>query len=223
MRVARKPRTGAPLDVPAPPFDYNPSAWGQRIPICVLAMVAFFIATYMGLYQWDLIDGVWDPFFGESTMNVLDSDVSRGMERWIHFPDSPLGALAYLGDAIFGLAGSTRRWQYRPWLVILFGIDVIPLGIVSGVLVVLQGAIVGAWCFPCLVTAAISFILVVFAYDEVWATLQYLKRVWNHTHDRRVLWDTFWGRRVAAAEEVALADGVEREARRNAARKEAVR
>lgn len=204
MRVARRPCTGPPLDVAPPPFDYNPSGWGQRIPIVILAMVAFFIATYMGLYQWRLIDSVWDPFFGASTAYVLDSDVSEDMRRWLHFPDSPLGAMAYLGDAIFGLAGSTRRWQYRPWLVILFGIDVIPLGIVSGVLVVLQGVVVGEWCFLCLVTAAISFTLVAFAYDEVWATLLYLRRVWRRTRSLRACWDTFAGRRVDAAAEVAL-------------------
>ena len=29
----------------------------------------------------------------------------------------------HLGDAVLGLAGSTRRWQYRPWMVILFGAE----------------------------------------------------------------------------------------------------
>ena len=108
------------------------------------------------------------------------------------------------GDLIFGLAGSTRRWQYRPWMVLLFGLDVIPLGIVSAVLVVLQGAVVGAWCFLCLVTAAISLILVALAYDEVWSTLLYLGRVWRKTHSAKLVWNTFWGRPYGLAEEVAL-------------------
>jgi uncharacterized membrane protein len=119
-------------------------------------------------------------------------------------PDGALGAIAYLGDALFGLAGSTRRWQYRPWMVILFGIDVIPLGIISAVLVVMQGAVVGAWCFLCLVTAAISLVLVLLAYDEVWTTLLYLRRVWKRTHDRGVMWRTFWGQPVPEADDVAL-------------------
>ena len=193
------------LETPAPPWNYNPSAWGQRVPLCLLAAVAFLIASYMALYQWRLIDNVWDPVFGEQTRNVLDSDVSARMQRWFHIPDAALGAIAYLGDLIFGLAGSTRRWQYRPWLVVLFGLDVIPLGIVSVVLVVLQGTMVGSWCFLCLVTAAISLLLILFAYDEVWSSLLYLYRVWLKARSPQVLWDTFWGRASRVADEAALA------------------
>jgi uncharacterized membrane protein len=193
------------LNVNAPPWKHNPSSWSQRIPICILAGVAFLIAAYMALYQWRLVGSVWDPVFGEQTRHVLDSEVSEQMRRWFRIPDAGLGALAYLGDLIFGLAGSTRRWQYRPWLVLLFGLDVIPLGIVSAVLVVMQGTVVGAWCFLCLVTAVISLILVGLAYYEVWSTLLYLKRVWRKTRSRRTLWNVFWGRASRDADSVALA------------------
>jgi hypothetical protein len=192
------------LHVNAPPWDYNPSEWNQRIPICLLATVAFVIAAYMALYQWRLISDVWDPIFGGQSKQVLDSTVSERMRYWFGMPDAALGAIAYLGDAIFGLAGSTRRWQYRPWMVLLFGIDVIPLGIVSAVLVFLQGAVVGAWCFLCLVTAVISLVLVYLAYDEVWSCLLYLRRVWRRTRDPRVLWNVFWGRAEPVANDVAL-------------------
>lgn len=191
------------LHIPAPPWDYNPSSWSQRLPICALAAVAGLIATYMALYQWRVIDSVWDPVFGEQTAKVLDSDVSEKMRHWMLVPDAALGAVGYFSEALLGLAGSTRRWQFRPWLVILFGIDVIPLGIVSVILVVLQGTVVGFWCFPCLVTAAISVLLVYWAYDEVWSSLRFLKQVWDRTHDRTVLWRTFWG--GAPPEAVALA------------------
>jgi hypothetical protein len=186
-----------------PPWDYNPSAWRQRVPICLLAAVGFLIAVYMGLYQWRLISHVWDPVFGEQSQRVLDSNVSDWMRRLFHVPDAAFGAFAYLGDAIFGLAGSTRRWHYRPWLVVLFGIDVIPLGIVSAILVVLQGAVVGSWCFLCIVTAIISLVLVIMAYDEVWSCLLYLHRVWKNTRSRRLLWDTFWGRPSEEAAQIA--------------------
>jgi uncharacterized membrane protein len=200
------PTTPNHLDAIAPPWDYNPSAWRQRVPICILAGVAFFIATYMALYQWRLIDNVWDPVFGDQSRRVLDSDVSETMRHWLGMPDAALGAIAYLGDAIYGLAGSTRRWQYRPWMTILFGIDVIPLGIVSSILVVLQGSVVGYWCFLCLVTAAISLLLVYWAYDEVWSCLLYLRRVWWQTRDPRLLWDVIWGKASARANEVALGE-----------------
>jgi Vitamin K epoxide reductase family len=191
------------VDVPVARFGYNPSAWSQRLPICLLALVAFFIAVYMALYQWRLIPGVWDPIFGDQTRAVLDSDVSHRMKGWFRVPDAALGAYAYLGDAVLGLAGSTRRWQYRPWMVILFGIDVIPLGIVSAVLVVLQGTVVSSWCFLCLVSAVISLVLVYWAYDEVWLSLLFLGRVWKKTHSVGAIWRTFWGQPSRAAAEAA--------------------
>lgn len=192
------------LEIAAPPFDYNPSAWSQRVPIAVIASLGFVISTYMALYQWRLISDVWDPVFGEGTKTVLDSGVSETMRQWLRIPDAALGAIAYLGDAIYGLAGSTRRWQYRPWMVVLFGFDVIPLGIVSVILVALQGTTIGAWCFLCLVSAAISLILIYFAYDEVWATLKYLWRVWKETKNWKILWRVFWGNAAAEAEKAAL-------------------
>lgn len=201
-------RPGRPdLDRPAPPFRRNPSAWRQRIPIAILAGIAFLAAAWLALYQWRIVDWVFEPFFGDGTQNVLDSEESHRMRRLMGMPDAALGAIAYLGDAIFGLAGSTRRWQYRPWMVVLFGIDVIPLGIVSVVLVVLQGTSVGAWCTLCLFTATISVILVILAYDEVWACLCYLRRVWKRSRSFRVLWDVFWGRWRPEAEEAAFPAG----------------
>jgi len=193
------------LDAYPPPWAHNPSSWRQRVPIVVLAMLAAAISAYLAAYQWRLVATVWDPVFGEQSARVLDSEVSARMRRWVGIPDAGLGVLAYLGDAVFGLAGSTRRWQFRPWLVLLFGLDVIPLGIVSVVLVVLQGTVVGSWCFLCLVTAVISLALVILAFDEVWSSILFLRRVWRRTHSARAVWWTFTGRASAEAEAVALA------------------
>ncbi|MFG0261861.1 MAG: vitamin K epoxide reductase family protein [Novipirellula sp. JB048] len=184
-----------PLDRPVPPYSYNPSAWSQRIPICLLAFVAAILSAHLSLYQWGLIETSWDPVFGEGSNRVLQSDTAKSMYSLLGIHDAALGVLAYLGDAIFGFAGSTRRWQYRPWLVILFGIDVIPLGIVSAVLVLLQAFIIGEWCFLCLVTAAISLTLVYWAWDEVRVSLSYLHTVWKEYHDKRLLWNAVWGYR----------------------------
>jgi len=186
------------------PWSYNPSQWKQRIPICIVASFAVIIATYLGLYQWRLIDHIWDPFFGTQSEKVLNSNVSHQITRWIGVPDAVLGAASYLGDVIFALAGSTRRWQDRPWLVILFGLDVIPLGVVSITLVTLQGTVVGSWCFLCLVSAVISLILIFLAYDEVWSCLRYMCRIWKRTKDWRLTWNAFWGRPSLVAHEVGL-------------------
>jgi uncharacterized membrane protein len=190
------------------PFAYNPSSWGQRVPICLIAMIGFAVAIVLGLYQWRLLDFVWDPFFsGKDGLNgsesVVTSDTSKQMERWFHIPDGVFGAIAYLGDALFGLAGSTRRWQYRPWMVVLFGIDVIPLGIVGVILVFMQGFVVGYWCTLCLASAAISLLLVYLAYDEVWCSLVYLRRVRKRAGGmNRTFWQAFWGVPNAIAHEV---------------------
>lgn len=197
------PAQDADWTVAVTPFNYNPSAWSQRVPICILAFIAFLMASHMAMYQWRLLDDVWDPVFGEQSRQVLDSDVAVMMHGWFGIPDVALGALAYLGDAIFGLAGSTRRWQYRPWMVILFGIDVIPLGIVSAVLVLCQATIVGHWCFLCLLTAVISLILVYMAYDEVYCSLKYLFLVWRRTRSSRALWLALWGQASDTADEIA--------------------
>lgn len=181
------------LEAAPGPWQYNPSAWKQRICICCIAFVAVAIAAYMGLYQWKLIDTVWDPVFGQETKQVLDSDVSHTLRIWFRVPDSIMGSFAYIGDIIFALAGSTRRWQDRPWLVMLFGLDVIPLGIVSATLVFMQGTVVGAWCFLCLTTAVISLVLILLAYDEVWSSLLFLRAVWRKSRSVRLLWNTFWG------------------------------
>lgn len=189
-----------------PPYDYNPSSWSQRIPICLVAFIAAAISVHLSLFQWGLIDGVYDPVFGDGSEKVLKSDTAVTMYSILGIHDAALGVLAYLGDAVLGLAGSTRRWQYRPWLVILFGIDVIPLGIVSVVLVLCQAFVVGSWCFLCLVTASLSLLLVYWAWDEVRASLSYLRIVWTEHHDTRLLWDAFCGRRddrlEAAAEQL---------------------
>jgi uncharacterized membrane protein len=192
------------LDVHAPPFERNPSSWAQRLPIVGLALLACGISIYLALYQWGLIDSVWDPFFGDGSEKVLDSKTSEDMRKLIGIPDAALGAIGYFSEVVFGLAGCTRRWQFRPWLVLLFGLDVIPLGIVSVILVIAQGVIVKSWCTLCLATAVISLVLVFLAYDEVWASIKFLRRTWTHTRDPKIFWRTFWGIGDGAAAAVAL-------------------
>lgn len=190
--------------LPPEPWNYNPSKWSQRVRVALVGVVAFFIAVYLGLYQWKLIPDVWDPIFGEQSKKVLDSSTSHWMSRLFRVPDGVMGAWAYLGDVIFALAGSIRRWQFRPWLVIVFGLDVIPLGIVSVILVVAQGFVVQAWCFLCLVTAVLSIILIVLAYDEVLSCIIFLIQVWKRSKSFSILWKTFWGIPTDIAHEIGL-------------------
>jgi len=171
----------------APPgWSNNPSSWAQRLPIVGLAMVGFAVASSLALYQWRIVPSVWEPFFGEGSRVVLNSGVSRVLP----IPDAALGALSYLLDAITGAVGGTRRWRSMPWIVVLFGLAVGPLGVVSVLLVILQPVVYGAWCTLCLVSASISLLMIGPALDEFLASLQELRRV----HDRGgSLWRAFWG------------------------------
>lgn len=170
----------------------NPSSWNQRILIAVIALVATLISLYLGLYQWGAMATAWDPIFGDGTQQVLTSPLSHEFTRWIRLPDAMLGVFAYFSDLIFAIAGSKDRWQDRPWLVILFGIDVIPLGCVSVILIILQGLVVKAWCFLCLVSALISLILVFLAYSEVAASCRYLHEIWKRGNFKTFWW-ALWG------------------------------
>jgi uncharacterized membrane protein len=170
----------------APPeWSYNPSAWPQRAGIIALAIVQFFAARHLAAYQLGHVAAPWDPFFGDGTQRVLDSDVSRA------FPvsDAGLGAFTYLLEALTGFLGGTRRWRTMPWAVMLFGVLVVPVGIVSIVLVILQPLAVGAWCSLCLFTAFLTVFMVSPAVDEIVASGQFLVR---SRRAGRSFWRTFW-------------------------------
>jgi hypothetical protein len=180
----------ADSDVP-PGWDYNPSTWAQRTPIIVLSLVGIAIASYLTLYQLGLIATVWEPFFGEGSHRILTSWVSQLLHP---LPDAGLGALSYLVDAITGVIGGRRRWQTMPWMVILFGLAVGPLGVVSVTLVILQPVLFDSWCTLCLASGLVSVLMIGPAMDEMLASLQHLKRERQRGHST---WQAFWGMRGA--------------------------
>jgi uncharacterized membrane protein len=198
------------MNAPAYPLKTNPSAWSHRITVAILACVGATLAGYMSLYQLHLIDSVWDPFFDGGTERMLTSKVADVMGLVFHVPDASLGATAYAAEIIFALAGSSRRWQYRPWLVLLFGLNVVGLAFVSAALVCSQGLIVHSWCFLCLITAAVSFSLFFLSIEEVYACLHYLWRVWQRSAGPLVVFDTFLGRASRYAQEVAIPEATGR-------------
>lgn len=177
-----------------PAWSYNPSAWNQRLPLIGAAVVGFFIAGYLALYQFDIFSSVWEPFFGDGSRTVLNSRISR----LLPIPDAALGALGYLLDAVSGAIGGRRRWRNMPWIVVLFGLAVGPLGAISILLVILQPVLYDAWCTLCLVTAVISVVMIGPALDEMLASLQYLR--WVH-QEGGSLWRAFWGADLALYEE----------------------
>ena len=168
-----------------PGWSYNPSSWLQRAPVIALAWVGFFLSRHLAAYQMGYIDTAWDPFFGGGTMKVLDSEVSRA------FPisDAGLGTVAYTIEALMGYMGGPARWRTMPWMVAFFGILVVPLGVVSITLVILQPVMVGAWATLALATAAAMLVMIPLTVDEVVAMGQFLAQ---SRQEGKSLWRTFW-------------------------------
>jgi uncharacterized membrane protein len=177
-----------------PGWDYNPATWGQRLPIVGLAMVGFAIASYLALYQWRVVSSVWEPFFGEGSVTILNSSVSHILP----IPDAALGAMGYLLDAVTGIIGGRRRWRELPWIVIVFGLAVGPLGAISIMLVVFQPVLFDAWCTLCLASALISVLMIGPAMDEMLASLQYLRQVRDSGGS---WWRALWGLDRATADQ----------------------
>ena len=162
-------------------WSYNPSSWSHRIPTVGLAMLCWFFSRYMAAYQLGYIDDIWDPFFKMGTLDVITSKISRD------FPvsDAGLGAVCYATEAVLGWQGDRNRWLKMPWLVFAFGFLVIPVGIVSVILIILQPVAVGAWCSWCLATALSMLLMIVLTAGELVAVLRHLKQ-----SKRR--WVVFW-------------------------------
>lgn len=166
-------------------WSYNPSSWPQRAPIIALALVGFFLSRQMTAFQLQHITSIIDPFFGLGTERVLTSDISRAFP----IPDAGLGAFTYMIEFLMGFMGDKARWRTMPWMVTFFGILVVPLGVVSVTLIILQPIAVGAWCTPCLVAAAAMLIMVALTLDEVVAMLQFLVQA---RREGQSLWQIFW-------------------------------
>lgn len=172
------------IDRPAG-WSYNPSGWSHRIPTVGLAMLCWFFSRYMAAFQLGYIDQIWDPFFTDGTLKVITSQISRD------FPvsDAGLGAVCYTLEFLLGWQGNSRRWAGMPWLVLAFAFLVIPVGIVSITLIILQPVVVGAWCSWCLATAACMLAMIVLTAGELAAVLQFLNEARKKGES---VWKVFW-------------------------------
>jgi nucleoside-diphosphate-sugar epimerase/uncharacterized membrane protein len=156
-------------DIP-PGWDYSPSSWMQRIPIIFLAFIGLYVSRYLAAYQLGHIGNAWDPYFGAGTERIITSYVSKAWP----IPDAGLGAVTYLLEILTGIMGGRARWRTMPWLVVLFGVMIVPLGAVSIFFIIIQPILLGTWCTLCLVAAAAMLIQIPYSVDELIATGQFL-------------------------------------------------
>lgn len=183
--VATKPEPGtSPLarttgpDTPTG-WTYNPSTWTQRVPIIALAFVGLYVSRYLAGYQLGHVDHVWEPFFTGSaadprngTEEIITSSVSAAWP----VSDAAVGGYTYMLEILTGIVGSRARWRTMPWLVILFGLMIVPLGIVSITFVIIQPIVIGTWSTLALIGAAAMLLQIPYSLDELVAVLQFLRR-----------------------------------------------
>lgn len=162
-----------------PGWSYNPSSWTQRLPIIGLALIGLYVSRYLAAYQLDHIPYVWDPFFAgdpadpqNGTEEIITSSVSEAFP----VPDAALGGYVYALEIVTGIIGGTARWRTMPWLVILFGILIAPLGIVSILFIIIQPIVLGTWSIIALIGAAAILIQIPYSLDELLASLQFIRR-----------------------------------------------
>lgn len=161
-----------------PGWDYNPSAWTQRLPIIALAVVGLVVSRYLTAYQLEHVDGVWEPFFGGSAdpKNGTEEIITSAVSRAWPVPDAAVGALTYVLEILTGVVGTRARWRTMPWLVLVFGLMIAPLGVVSITFIVIQPIVIGTWCTLCLIAAAAMLVQIPYSLDELLATIQFLAR-----------------------------------------------
>lgn len=174
---------------PKPPgWSYNPSSWPQRSIMIALGFAGFLVSRYLAAFQLGFIDTVWEPFFGDGSRRVLNSDMSH---MW-PVSDGGLGAFSYTFEFLMGYMGAPSRWRTMPWMVTFFGILVIPLGLTHIVLVISQPVVVGAWCTLCLLAAAIMLPMIPLEVDEVVAMGQHVAASRRRGDRGGSTWTVFW-------------------------------
>jgi hypothetical protein len=92
-------------------------------------------------------------------------------------------------EVLTGFMGDRARWRTAPWIVVMFAFLVLPLGVTSIVLVIMQPVVVGAWCGLCLVAACALLTSVPLAVHEVIAMGQFLNAA---KAQKKNFWQIFW-------------------------------
>ena len=162
-----------------PGWSYNPSAWTQRLPIIVLALVGLYVSRYLAAYQLGHIPDVWDPFFAGSLtdpQNGTEEIITSWVSQAWPVSDAAVGGYTYLLEILTGILGSRMRWRTMPWLVVLFGLMIAPLGITSIAFIIIQPILIGTWSAIALVGAAAVLVQIPYSLDELLATLQFMRR-----------------------------------------------
>src|SRR5262249_11693683 len=126
-------------------------------------------------YQMGYTDDIIEPFFaGSGGLNGTETIITSNVSKAWPIPDGGLGAVTYMFEILMGFMGDRRRWRTMPWMVTMFLLVVVPLGIVSISFIILQPIVIGTYCSLCLLAALAVVIMIPYSLDELVATAQYL-------------------------------------------------
>jgi nucleoside-diphosphate-sugar epimerase len=162
-----------------PDWSYNPSGWTQRLPIILLALIGLYVSRYLAAYQLGHIPDIWDPFFTGSPLdpqNGTEEIITSSVSRAWPVSDAAVGGYTYLLEILTGIVGSRMRWRTMPWLVVLFGLMIAPLGITSIFFIIIQPVVLGTWSTIALIGVAAVLLQIPYSLDELLAALQFLRR-----------------------------------------------
>jgi hypothetical protein len=116
------------------------------LPIVALGLIGFVIARQLTAYQLGHVDGVWEPFFhGEAGRNGTETVITSDVSKAWPIADAGLVAVSYMFEVLMGVMGDRRRWRTMPWMVMAFGIVVVPLGVVSIYFIIIQPIVIGTF------------------------------------------------------------------------------
>ncbi|HSJ79450.1 MAG TPA: NAD-dependent epimerase/dehydratase family protein [Erythrobacter sp.] len=185
MAVCAPPEVGPSMvarrrspEIP-PGWSFNPSSWTQRLPVITLAIVGLLFSRYLAAYQMGHIDSVWEPFFAGSAadpQNGTEEIITSSISRAWPVPDAAVGAFVYMIEILTGIAGGRARWRTMPWVVLAFGMLIVPLGIVSVGFIIIQPILIGTWSTLALIGAAAMLIQIPYSIDELAASISFLRR-----------------------------------------------
>lgn len=173
-----------------PGWSYNPSSWAQRSILIALGFAGLVISRYLAAYQLGYIDYVWDPLFGfeSGTQPVLDSQMSH---LW-PVSDAGIGMFLYSIEFLMGFMGAKTRWRTMPWMVTMFGIVVIPLGLSHIILVMSQPVVVHHFSTFALLAALVMLPMITLTVDEVVAMGQHVRDAVRRGDRGGSAWKVFW-------------------------------
>jgi uncharacterized membrane protein len=124
-------------------------AWAMGIAAASMAAM-----LYVGLYQSKAVRHIWCPVFAKGCEAVADAQFAKPFG----IPDGYIAAALYAAVLLLLMVPSTKLWRWIPLLVLAFSVTV------ANFLGVRDMVSLGSFCFYCLLTTALSPLLLL----EIW-------------------------------------------------------